>query len=88
MRARSSGVYRYLLVQQGVSEMPASVAADVLSSMINNTIYQYAEVDHADHRATLKAMVHGAVRSLVKGAGVKPQLPDDILVAVDAERKS
>jgi AcrR family transcriptional regulator len=86
LESRALRVYRYLLIQQGLANKQATFAAYALSSMISNSIYEYAEANDADHRATLKAMVLGSVNSLVKSEGVRPDLPDDILDDTDDGR--
>jgi AcrR family transcriptional regulator len=86
MEGRSLRVYRHLLVQQGVSDKQARIAAYTLSAMINSTIYQYASADDPEHRKILKDMVAGTLRALIKTQRVRPSLPDDILVDTEDGR--
>lgn len=83
MEARSVRVYRHLLVQQGVSDHQAGIAAYTLSAMINHTIYEFANDDLPEHRSTLKAMIAGTLRALIGSQSVRPSLPDDILADAD-----
>jgi len=79
MQRRSLRVYKHLLTQQGVPEKQASLAAYALIEMINSTITEFADqVDETD-RQTLKQIVRGALRVLVRGKNVKPVVPIRII---------
>jgi AcrR family transcriptional regulator len=81
-QARSLGVYRTLLLQQGIAPKVAGFAAYTLSEMISHAVMEFAKTADPVHRDTLKRMVRGVVQSLAPGAGIKPSVPSELLEAI------
>lgn len=79
MQRRSLRVYKHLLTQQGVPEKQASLAAYALIEMINSTITEFADQADETDRQTLKQIVRGTLRVLVRGKNVKPVVPIRII---------
>lgn len=86
----SHAVYKELLLQQGLPEQTAHVAAYALQEMIAQTVQEFAGADNQLERDTLKRCVGGLVHSLVSERGSKPLLPvkllDTISLAGEAHR--
>jgi AcrR family transcriptional regulator len=75
----SHAVYKELLLQQGLPEQTAHVAAYALHEMIGQTVQEFAGADNQLERDTLKRCVGGLVHSLVSERGSKPLLPVKLL---------
>jgi len=79
MQGRALRVYRHLLLEQGVPERKATLAAYALMEMINSTITEFAHKSNEEDREMLKEMVRGALRVLIHGKSIKPHVPAHIL---------
>jgi AcrR family transcriptional regulator len=79
MQNRSHQVYRHLLEQQGLTEKKAALAAYALMEMISSTIHEFAPKSDAEDTETLKEMVRGALRVLLRGKGKAPHVPEHLL---------
>lgn len=79
IQQRSLRIYRHLLVQQGVAERKAVVAAYAMMEMINTTIPEFASRGDQEDKETFKELVRGVISSLVIGQGTKPEVPLELL---------
>ena len=75
----SHAVYKELLLQQGIADKVAHVAAYALQEMIGQTIQEFAGADDQLERDTLKRLVDGMIHGLVSEQGSKPLLPIKLL---------
>jgi hypothetical protein len=75
-------VYKDLLLQQGISQRVAHVAAYALMEMIGSTVQEFMGIDNPLERETLKRLVGGVLRSLMPEQGVPPVLPHSLLNAI------
>lgn len=75
----SHAVYKELLLQQGLSDRVAHVAAYALQEMIGSTVQEFAGADNQLERQTLKRLVNGMIHGLVSERGTKPLLPRALL---------
>lgn len=78
----SHAVYKELLLQQGIPDAVAHVAAYVLQEMIGQTVQEFAGADNQLERDTLKRCVSGMIRGLVAEQGTTPLLPRQLLDAI------
>ena len=75
----SHAVYKELLLQQGIPNAVAHVAAYVLQEMIGQTVQEFAGADNQLERDTLKRCVSGMIHGLVSEQGTRPLLPRQLL---------
>ncbi len=75
----SHAVYKELLLQQGITQKVAHVAAYALQEMIGQTVQEFAGADNQLERDTLKRLVNGMIHGLVSEQGSKPLLPVKLL---------
>lgn len=75
----SHAVYKELLLQQGVPDQTAHVAAYALQEMIGQTVQEFAGADNQLERDTLKRCVRGLVQGFVSAGGARPLLPVKLL---------
>jgi AcrR family transcriptional regulator len=85
MQDRFLRVFRHLLQQQGVTEAQSLVGAYALMEMINSTVLEFATKSDHHEKETLKMMVRGALRVLVRGRGAMPKVPRHLLVETATE---
>lgn len=76
---RSHAVYMDLLLQQGLDEKVARLAAYALLEMVAAVVAEFDGHHDLINNQTLKQMVRGAVRSLVPDNQVRPLVPHAIL---------
>jgi len=75
----SHAVYMELLLQQGIPERVAQVAAYALQELIGSTVQEFAGTENQVERETVKRLVSGMVHGLVSERGSKPLLPRKLL---------
>lgn len=74
----SHAVYKELLLQQGIPQKTAHVAAYALQEMIGSTVQEFAGADNQLERDTLKRLVDGMIHGLVSERGTKPLPPREL----------
>jgi AcrR family transcriptional regulator len=75
----SLAVYKELLLQQGIADKTAHVAAYALQELIGQTVQEFAGADTELERDTLKRCVNGMIHGLVSEQGIKPLVPVKLL---------
>ena len=80
----SLAVYKDLLLQQGLAESAAEVAAYGLMEMMGATVQEFSGADDPVARETLKRMVGGVLHGLIADDGVRPQLPRGLLETISS----
>jgi AcrR family transcriptional regulator len=78
----SHAVYRELLLQQGIPQRIAHVAAYALQEMIGSTVQEFVGDDNQIERETLKRAVSGMIHSFVPASGARPLLPHELLETI------
>ena len=80
----SLAVYKDLLLQQGLAESAAEVAAYGLMEMMGATVQEFSGADDPVARETLKRMVGGVLHGLIADDRVRPQLPRGLLETISS----
>lgn len=84
---RAHAVYMDLLLQQGLAEEVARLAAYALMEMVGAVVAEFDGYNEPVNSATLKRMVNGALHSLIPDRGPRPLVPHAILDPASKTRR-